>query len=182
MTDPYPGTAEPSRTEASPFGPERGRPAQAFDDPAITLPAPQVGFQQPSAVAYPEPDGPANLIDAGYSPYAASAFAGQRLPANAGPVTYGDRDGLGQIDSAHPLAVTSMVFGILGLAAFLPLAPVAWYLAAKARGEMSAEPYRWRPSGMITAGLVMGIIGTVLLGLLAVLVVLGFLLVVAAAR
>ncbi|MCC6496804.1 MAG: hypothetical protein IT193_11185, partial [Propionibacteriaceae bacterium] len=30
-----------------------------------------------------------------------------------------------------------------------------------------AQPGRWRPSGSLTAGLVLGIIGTVLLGLIA---------------
>ena len=142
-----------------------------YEQPA---PAPQVSYQQPPyAATYPEPDGPASQIG---NPYAPSVYAGQRLPAITDPVAYDYGYSRPQGGSPHPQAATSMVLGILGLVAFTPLAPVAWYIAAKARREMAAEPYRWEPSGMVTAGLVMGIIGTVLMALFAVFFVLVFVL------
>lgn len=175
----YPPPAPPSMGAGAPAGsggaPQQPptawpppQPASAYEQPAPTR---QSYYQQPPyAAAYPEPDGPANQIGTPYSPYAPSPYADQRLPAIVDPVAYDYGYGYNQpgAGSPHPQAATSMVLGILGLVAFIPLAPVAWYLAAKARREMDAQPGRWQPSGMLTAGLVLGIIGTALIGLAVV--------------
>ena len=67
--------------------------------------------------------------------------------------------------SEHPNSVLSMVLGLIGVFFFPLVGPVAWYLAAKGRRELAAFPGRWRPSGMLTAGFVLGIIGTFFLAL-----------------
>jgi len=51
---------------------------------------------------------------------------------------------------------------------------VAWFLAARGKREMREQPGRWAPSPMLTAGLVMGIIGTALLALGAFVIFLVF--------
>ena len=69
----------------------------------------------------------------------------------------------------HPQAMTAMGLGIAALAGvwflLLPilLAPVAWWLGAKAKREIAAEPERWSGLGEAQAGLIMGVIGTVIL-------------------
>ncbi|AXT83946.1 hypothetical protein C6I20_01240 [Aeromicrobium sp. A1-2] len=75
----------------------------------------------------------------------------------------------------HPKATTALVLGILGVAGFfvlvVPVAvcPLAWYYGAVARREAEREPTRWDSGGAAKAGLVLGIIGTVLLGVLLLL-------------
>ncbi len=70
--------------------------------------------------------------------------------------------------AAHPSAAPALVLGLVGLAGsvvVLPLAvsPLAWYLGARARRESQREPERWPRDGGATAGLVLGIVGTVVL-------------------
>ncbi len=80
----------------------------------------------------------------------------------------------------HPRATTALVLGLVGLIGTLLcgvgllVGPVAWYLGASARREIDAEPGRYGGRSEATAGMVMGIITTVLLALavLAVAVVL----------
>ena len=133
-------------------------------------------YQQPPYAGYAEPEGPADQIgNPAYSLYAPSAYAGQHVPAIVDPVAHDYGYSAPPGNQVHPQATASLVLGVLSLVAFLPLAPIAWYLAAKARRETVAEPYRWQPSGMITAGMVLGIIGSVLLGLIVLVVTLGIL-------
>ena len=77
--------------------------------------------------------------------------------------------------------MTAMGLGIAALAGvwflLLPilLAPVAWWFGAKAKREIAAEPERWSGTGEAQAGLIMGVIGTVLLaGGVVVLSILAF--------
>lgn len=75
----------------------------------------------------------------------------------------------------HPKANTVLVFGIVGIVAFAPLAIAAWVSGANAIREMREHPGRYRASGALQAGYVLGIIGTVLwiLGVLLLVVVYG---------
>ena len=71
---------------------------------------------------------------------------------------------------AHPRATPAMVLGIIGVAGFflvLPvlLSPLAWYFGAVAEREAEREPTRYRPASQARAGMVLGIIGTAMLGL-----------------
>lgn len=86
---------------------------------------------------------------------------------------------------AHPRATTSMVLGIIGVAGFfillLPIivSPLAWYFGAVAVREAERQPARYRYAGEAKTGMVLGIVGTAILGVaLLMLVVVGALVVV----
>lgn len=100
----------------------------------------------------------------GHGPY-------QPPPYGPMPVVGGSRD--------HGKATLALALGIGGLATgILLVSPVAWWFGQQAREEIDAEPYVYGNRGMATAGMVMGIIGTALLGLgllLLILVVAGLL-------
>ena len=68
----------------------------------------------------------------------------------------------------HPRASTSMVLGILGLALCQVLAPFAWVTARQTLREIDASGGQWGGRGQAQAGYVLGIVGTVLLGLAVV--------------
>jgi len=69
----------------------------------------------------------------------------------------------------HPKATSAFVVGIIAVAGtflcFLPVlaSPVAWVLGVQARNEIRQAPQRWGGESKATAGMVLGIIGTVLL-------------------
>lgn len=134
-SQPAPYGAAPSQTYAEPMGPADNIGAQSIYQGYPTAPGAPVPQQAAWPAVIQDPVG----YDYGYS-----------NPANL---------------SEHPNATLSMVLGIIGLFFFQLLSPVAWYLAAKGRREMATFPGRWRPSGTLTAGFVLGIIGTVFLAL-----------------
>ena len=80
----------------------------------------------------------------------------------------------------HPKATTAMVLGIVALAGgmicYLPffLAPFAWVMGGKAVREIDAAQGKLGGRGMAQAGYILGIIGSVLLGI-ALLVIAAFL-------
>lgn len=65
----------------------------------------------------------------------------------------------------HPDATTVLVLGILGLVLCGVLAPFAWVMGNKALREIDANPGRVDGRSEVNAGRILGIIGTVLLGL-----------------
>lgn len=85
-----------------------------------------------------------------------------------------------QVRPKMPGAVASLVLGILAVAGtfllIVPvfLAPLAWYHGAAARRRIEREPDRWSGAGEARAGLVLGIVGSVLM-----IMVLGVLLLIA---
>jgi hypothetical protein len=62
-------------------------------------------------------------------------------------------------------ATTSLVLGILGFLCCQILSPVAWYLGAQERNAIRNGLSAPEGEGVATAGMVLGIIGTVLLSL-----------------
>ncbi|MBK8448136.1 MAG: DUF4190 domain-containing protein [Micropruina sp.] len=97
----------------------------------------------------------------------------------AAPVQFGRRVPYGYAappPPEHPNATLVLILGIVGLFTnfvFMPfISPIAWYLGAKARREMAARPGAYSDSGKLTAGFVLGIIGS----LIALLVVSSFVL------
>jgi hypothetical protein len=76
-----------------------------------------------------------------------------------------------------PKATAALVVGIVSVAGaftcILPIlaAPVAWVLGAQARKQIRSAPQQWSGDGRATAGMVLGIIGTVLLVLAVILLV-----------
>lgn len=153
----WPPPAQPS---------ERHTPAP---QPVAPAPAPR-----PWNDGYAEPDGPASSlpdVSAPYPPYAPSPYAGQQWPAPL-PNPVAHSYGYGGFHAAvdHPNATMSLVLGIIGLIFFPPLAPFAWYLAAKGQREARLDPGRWRTGGMIVVGKVLGILGTAILSFLTLLI------------
>jgi hypothetical protein len=71
---------------------------------------------------------------------------------------------------AHPRATTALVLGIIGVAGFfillLPVivSPLAWYFGAVAQREAEREPMRFRRAGEARTGMILGMIGTAILG------------------
>jgi hypothetical protein len=181
----YPTPAAYTRTNYTQPTASDTQPTAAYGQSGYGQPAPQTNYVQPQVApsqpppyspapvqGFAEPSGPAESIGAqsiyqGY-PTAPGAPA-PRQPA--WPAVIQDPVGYdyGYTNPAnlseHPNSVLSMVLGIIGVFVFPLLGPVAWYLAAKGRRELAAFPGRWRPSGMLTAGFVLGIIGTVFLAL-----------------
>lgn len=72
----------------------------------------------------------------------------------------------------HPNAVPTLVLGVLGFV-FGVTFPIAWYLGAKGNAEVRRDPQRYRSSGMMTVGMVLGIIGTVFMALAVLMITLG---------
>lgn len=64
------------------------------------------------------------------------------------------------------------VGGVFFLLLPVLVSPLAWYYGAVALREIDREPARWGGLGQAKAGLVMGIIGTCLLGLILLLMLL----------
>lgn len=124
------------------------------------------GYAQPG---YAEPDA-VPPVQAVYQPYPAPT-----MPAAAPLVaSYPPPQAYGYVQlPEHPSAIPSLVLGLVGLVLAIPFAsPIAWYLAARGQRESQLQPGRWRTSGMLTVGLVLGIIGTVIWGLFVGLMVL----------
>lgn len=65
----------------------------------------------------------------------------------------------------HPKATTSMVLGILGVVVCQVIAPFAWVIGKRTVSEIDASGGRLGGRGQAQAGYVLGIVGTVLLGL-----------------
>jgi len=65
----------------------------------------------------------------------------------------------------HPQSTSVLILGILGLFLFPPLSFIALVMGGKARRQIRESPGRWSDSGQLTAGWVMGIIGSTLTSL-----------------
>ncbi len=138
----------------------------------------------PPAPSYPTPapaPAPFSLPPTAATPYAAAptAPAYEQPPAGYGSGPYEPaRDSAPMVPAysyvyspqqvEHPNAIPTLVLGVLGFV-FGVTFPIAWYLGAKGNAEVKREPQRYRSSGMMTVGMVLGIIGTVfmVLGVLA---------------
>lgn len=99
-----------------------------------------------------------------------------KIEVTVAPTSDGQSSGAGVPGTGdeHPSATTSLVLGILGLVLFPPLAPVAWAMAARGRREAALQPGRYRTSGSLQAGYVLGVIGTVVLALVVLVIVVVF--------
>lgn len=77
----------------------------------------------------------------------------------------------------HPKATQVLMFALIGMFVFAPLAIAAWVTGAKAKAEMAANPGLYRPSSSLQVGYVLGIIGTVIwvTGIVALIALLGWL-------
>jgi hypothetical protein len=138
---------EPDRRPQDPPQPP-AYPPNPYADPAGAQP--QQGYQHPyGQPGYPQP---------GYG-------QGYAAPYPSAP--------------NHPSANTALVLGIValggGFVCGLPIlaGPFAWFMGAKVKREIDADPQRYGGRGEANAGMILGIVATALLALalLAILVV-----------
>jgi hypothetical protein len=162
---PDPGQLPPTHRpygdrEDNPFTSPSG-PAAQDSGPKYAAPAQQPPAYQPYAPAGPQP------------PY------GPPQPPVYG---YG-----GPVLPDHPQAQTAFVVGLVALVGgffcALPIfvGPWAWVVGARARKEIDAAPGRYGGREKATAGMVMGIVATALLGLVLAVVGVAIIVIVAAA-
>lgn len=71
----------------------------------------------------------------------------------------------------HPRATTSLILGILGVVLCQVIAPFAWSIGKSTVNEIDASGGRLGGRGTAQAGYIMGIVGTVLLGIALVFLV-----------
>ena len=72
----------------------------------------------------------------------------------------------GQVE--HPQGTTVLVLGILSIVACQILGPFAWSMGNKALEEIDRNPMQYSNRSNINTGRILGIVGTVLLGLYVV--------------
>lgn len=83
------------------------------------------------------------------------------------------------VQQDHPKAMTSMILGILGLVMCQVLAPFAWVIGKRTVAEIDASGGRIGGRSQAQTGYVLGIVGSVLLGLAVVFLVIYFVIVIA---
>lgn len=148
-------------------------PISSYLPPVAPAPAPAA---YPSAAPSPYPTAPAPYPTAASyeqppTAYGVAPFEPARDGSTAPVVpayNYGYGYGPQQID--HPNAVPALVLGVLGFF-FGVTFPIAWFIGAKGNADIKRNPQRYRPSPMMTIGMVLGIVGTVLMGLFVLLMV-----------
>jgi hypothetical protein len=67
----------------------------------------------------------------------------------------------------HPQATLAFVLGLLSVLGLSILGPFGWYYGNKVVGEIDRDPREFSNRGIAMAGKVLGIIGTVFLGFIA---------------
>lgn len=65
----------------------------------------------------------------------------------------------------HPKAATVLILGILSFALCQVLAPFAWVIGRRTLREIDASGGRWGARSQVQVGYVLGIVGSILLGL-----------------
>lgn len=141
-----------------------------------------------------QPEQPYGAQPYGQQPYGQQSPYGQQPYGQQGygqPSPYG-QPGYGQqpygygLPPKHPSATTALVLSIIGLGGFLfcvvtvLVSPFAMVMGSRAVKEIDANPGQYSGRGEAQAAYVMGIIGTVLLGLVLIGVVFFVLLIVGA--
>jgi hypothetical protein len=155
MTTPPGDGQHPSDSE--PTEPILGEPGSEPTRPIYGRPGQdQPGDQPPGYGQQPPPYGPGGYPPSAYPP-----------------------PGYGYAPPEHPRAMTSLVLGIVGLVICQVLSPFAWVIGKKAVNEIDASQGRLGGRGSAQAGYILGIVGTVLLCLGAVVFVIWLVLLVA---
>lgn len=137
-------------------------------------PSPGTGTSEPAGwqpqwqAQYPDPGqqgGQGGSQAPGYQApgYPAPGYGQQYAPPPQGAYAYQVPD--------HPKATTAMVLGIVGLVLCQVLSPFAWVMGKTTLQEIDASAGRVGGRGQAQAGYVLGIVGTVLLGISIVVLV-----------
>ncbi len=138
MTNPPGDGPTPGPNEPQPNQPQPDQPGAQPDQPGAQPTQPQPGAQPGYWEQQQQP------------PYPPPGY-----PAGA-PVQYAPD---------HPRATTSLVLGILGIVLCQLVAPFAWSMGKKTLDEIDASQGQVGGRGAAQAGYILGIVGTVLLGL-----------------
>jgi hypothetical protein len=105
----------------------------------------------------------------GYGPQGGQYGAGQYGGQQYGGQQYGYPSAYppagGPYAPDHPKATTVLVLGILGVVVCQVLGPFAWVMGKRTVAEIDASGGRLGGRGSAQAGYVLGVVGTVLLGL-----------------
>jgi hypothetical protein len=86
-------------------------------------------------------------------------------PAPAGPVAAPVAPAYGTVTPDHPRATLALILGILGIVACMVVAPFALVIGRGAVKDIDASGGRLGGRSMAQAGFILGVIGTVILGL-----------------
>lgn len=166
-----PGQTPPAEPAQPQFNPQTGFPVGDTPQPPQPPPYPTPGAGNP----YGGPTQPYPQGQPPYPPQYPPQYQGQYPPQ------YQGQPGIPPfpvyVRPDHPKSTSALVVGIISVAGLficgLPIlaSPVAWVLGAQARRDIRNEPQRWGGEGKATAGMVLGIIGTVLLALIIVAIV-----------
>lgn len=92
--------------------------------------------------------------------YAEPASTGQMVPYVQ--PTFAQPAAMWQLKPDHPSGTPALVLGILSLALFPPLGYFALFMSARAKSDISQNPGVYGNEGVITAGLVLGILGSLI--------------------
>jgi hypothetical protein len=69
----------------------------------------------------------------------------------------------GQIE--HPQGTTVLILGVLGIVACQIVAPFAWVMGNKALEEIDRDPLRYSNRSNVNLGRILGMVGSIILGL-----------------
>lgn len=168
--NPAPSPSLPPAAPASSHLPPAAPPAAYPSAAPSGYPLPPAQAPYPTAPLYEQP--PAAYGVAPFEP-ARDGSPAPMVPAYS--YVYGPQ----QIE--HPNSVPALVLGVLGFF-FGVTFPIAWYLGAKGNADVKRNPQRYRSSPMLTIGMVLGIVGTALMTLFALMMVAFILFAVVASR
>ena len=156
----------PEQTPDGPeFNPQTGYP--------VGQEPPGYGQQPPPPYGQPYPQQPYGQQPYGQQPYPQQPYPQQPYPPQPGYPQY-HQPFTGYAAPNHPKATTALVLGLIsvvgGFMCVLPVlaSPFAWVTGVKARREIRESNGQLAGDGMATAGMVLGIIGTVLLGVILI--------------
>lgn len=112
----------------------------------------------------------------GSSPYGGNPQGSSPYPDNPyGVSPYGgDPYGGGHVQQDHPRGTTVLVLGILGLVLCLPAGIVAWVMGTKVLREIDANPGAYRNRQTVNVGRVLGMVATILGGLVLLIYIVAF--------
>lgn len=173
------GYPNPSPASTSPYGTPAAAPHGAPAPPPYATPPAPSPLSLPQTAPNPLPYAPAPTAPVYEQPptgYGAGPFEPAREMSRAQPAP-----GYGYVYAApveHPNAVPTLVLGLLGFMFGITF-PIAWYLGAKGNAEVKREPHRYRSSGIMNVGMVLGIVGSMFMILAVLLVVLGLVAIIA---
>ena len=106
-------------------------------------------------------------------------MSGQHPPANPYPPYGAPMPGARPPD--HPQTTVILILGIVGVTVFQICAPIAWYLGNKAKQEILASNGAVGGLSMVNLGRVLGIVGTAILAISALVVVAAVVIIIIAA-